>query len=127
MLEFSDRARAIRVHRRNSFDNSRTPVATINKATLAVVTDDGVMVSDEETAEIAEVVSLQHEAESLQRRVWTLKLPAMLREAVDFCEAEATAAELRILAHAVAEAHSRLRRMAVQKTEVDRFRLDEPT
>jgi hypothetical protein len=114
MLEFSDRPRAIRVHRRDSGDQTRTPIATISKATLAVVADDGVAVTTEEASEIAEVVELQREAEALWRRVWALRLPALLREAVDYCDGEASPTEVKMLARAVAEAHSRLRRMIGQ-------------
>lgn len=115
MLEFSDRAKAIRVHRRNKFDKSRVPVATVNKVTFAVVVDNGIHLSEEELKEVQQVVDLMTTAETLQRHLWALELPRVLREAVDFCVSDATDIELRVLTAAVAQAHSRLAQIVTQR------------
>jgi len=118
MLEFSDFAKAFRVHRRDSFSNVRTPVATINKTTYVAVEDKNVVLTVEEKAEIDEFVAVRKQADVLQRHLWTLTLPTYLREALEFCTTEATDTEVEFLALAVARSHQRLTKLLAQRRAV---------
>jgi hypothetical protein len=115
MIEFSDKQRATRVYRRDEVTREATPLATINKASLQIVEDPQVVISEDETSQISEFVALQRDADVLQQRVWVIRLPAYLREAVSYCERNGSELEIKILADAIATAHSQMRRLAMTK------------
>ena len=101
MLEFVDKNRAVRVYRRDSATSQRVPVATLIKATLSLSTDSADNLSPEETAEIERVSGLYREVEAIQRRLWALQFPAIMREVMEFCETEATPQEKKLVYLAV--------------------------
>jgi hypothetical protein len=69
MIEFSDKQRATRVYRRDEVTRVATPLATINEASLQIVEDPRVVISEDEASQIADFIALQRDAEVLQQRV----------------------------------------------------------
>ena len=88
MLEFVDKSRAVRIYRRDSATSQRVPVATLIKSTLSLSTDSANNLSPQESEEIERVSQLYREVDSIQRRLWALQFPSIVREVMDFCETD---------------------------------------
>ena len=93
MLEFVDKSRAVRIYRRDHATSQRIPVATLIKSTLSLSTDAGNDLSPEESAEIERVSGLYREVDAIQRRLWALQFPSIVREVIEFCETEEASAQ----------------------------------
>ena len=97
MLEFVDKSRAIRIYRRDNATSQRIPVATLIKSTLSLSTDAGNDLSPDESAEIERVSGLCREVDAIQRRLWALQFPSIMREVMEFCETEASTQEKKLV------------------------------
>ena len=117
MLEFVDKARAVSVYRRDQLTRTRTVVATITKISLNVTEEPTAVTTAEEALELTDFVKMRREAEAIERRLAVLKLPAYLREAIDFAINDANSFERRILVQCVSDANIRLKKLAASWSE----------
>ncbi len=112
MLAFIDLPKAIRFLRVENVGETivRTPLGQVSKSNFSVKTPLSDEFTEDEAAEAQGIIDGYVEADLVRRRGSVLNLPVILREAVEYLEADANDIERAFIVSAITEAMRRMRK-----------------
>lgn len=120
MLIFIDQPKQIKVIRTGLEDGvgSRAPIGKVMKNSLEISSELRAALSVEEVAEVEDALHAYRSGDEARRRYHALNFPVIMREVLDYFEADATDPERRLIMGSMMEALRHLRKLERQSAGI---------